>query len=226
MWSINTDSVWHLHWTGGWRSMSSNCWPTDWFFSPQRLPSVVVQCVLTRTDLSFFFPLPLLCVVRVAMLQQCWTSWRSSWVTWRPMWRDCPTCCPGSRRCRPACRCLRGASWADSPAGAANLRHSRWDSRTKQRVDRITDRMWSKSDYRNSKLSVFFGLVDASHWFLMRTFLCSCLTTFRSLFHAFSQSSGAKMNIFLTFYVGQIALIHVQVHFLPAELPSFCTKGL
>lgn len=60
---------------------------------------------------------------------------------------------------------------------------------------------------------MFFGLVGASHLFLMRHFLCSCLTTVRSLFHAFSQSSGAKMNIFLTFYAGEIALIHVQLHF-------------
>lgn len=71
----------------------------------------------------------------------------------------------------------------------------------------------------------FFGLVDASHSFLMRTFLCSCLTTFRSLFHAFSQSSGAKMNIFLTFYVGQIALIHVQVHFYLLSYHHFVLRG-
>lgn len=59
-------------------------------------------------------------------LSQCWTSWRSSWVTWRRTWRGCPTCCPGSRRCRPVCRCLRGASWVDSPAEGASLRRSRW----------------------------------------------------------------------------------------------------
>lgn len=101
---------------------------TDFFF-PQRFPSVLMQCALTLTDC--LFPFPTRCNVCVDTLQQCWTSWRSSWVTWRPMWLDCPTCCPGSRQCRLACRCLRGASWADSPAGATSRRHSRWDTMTK-----------------------------------------------------------------------------------------------